>query len=357
MYSDAVMTRTHTIIIGAGPIGLELAVALKLLGIDYVHLDASQIGHTISWFPRQMRFFSSPQRIAIAGVPLNTPYQEKASREQYLAYLRNIVDQFDLEVNTYERVTSIARQSDQFTVRSVCGGGERIYEAQNVVLAIGDLHRPRMLNIEGESLGHVSHYFDEPHPYFRKRLLIVGGKNSAVEAAIRCQNAGAKVAISYRRATFNTDHVKYWLTPEIEMLIKTGKITFYPGTVPAKISSRHVTLAPSGLVDGAVGGDVDADFVLLLVGYEMDYSLFERAGVKLSGENRRPQCDRDTMQTNVPGLFVAGTAAAGTQLRFHLFIENCHPHVDKIVRAITGKTPPFCASDQTHSGRYALPES
>ena len=351
------MTRTHVIVIGAGPIGLELAVALKQLEVDYVHLEANQIGHTISWFPRQMRFFSSPQRIAIAGVPLNSPYQEKASREQYLAYLRNIVDQFDLDVHTYERVTSIARQSDQFTVASKRGDEQHIYEAPYVVLAIGDLHRPRMLSIEGETLGHVSHYFDEPHPYFRKRLLIVGGKNSAVEAAIRCQNAGAHVSISYRQAQFNTGHIKYWLAPEIEMLIKTGKITFYPGTVPVKISNRQVTLAPSGLVDGAVACDVEADFVLLLVGYEMDYSLFEQAGVQLTGENRRPQCDGHTMQTNVPGLFVAGTAAAGTQLRFALFIENCHPHVDKIVRTITGKAPLFCASDRTHSGQYALPES
>lgn len=351
------MTRTHIIVIGAGPIGLELAVALKQLGVDYVHLEANQIGHTISWFPRQMRFFSSPQRIAIAGVPLNTPYQEKATREQYLAYLRNIVDQFDLDVHTYERVTSISRQNGHFTVQSTRGGEQHTYEAPYVVLAIGDLHRPRMLNIEGETLGHVSHFFNEPHPYFRKHLLIAGGKNSAIEAAIRCQNAGAHVSISYRQAQLNTDHVKYWLMPEIEMLIKTGKITFYPETVPVKISNRHVTLAPSNKANGAAAIDVDADFVLLLVGYEMDFSLLEQAGVQLTGKNRRPQCDLKTMQTSVPGLFVAGTAAAGTQLRFHLFIENCHPHIDKIVRAITGKAPPFSASDQTHSGKYDLPES
>ena len=141
MYSDAAMTRTHIIVIGAGPIGLELAVALKQLGVDYVHLEANQIGHTISWFPLQMRFFSSPQRIAIAGVPFNTPYQEKATREQYLTYLRNIVDQFDLDVHTYERVTSISRQNGHFTVQSTRGGEQHTYEAPYVVLAIGDLRR------------------------------------------------------------------------------------------------------------------------------------------------------------------------------------------------------------------------
>ena len=358
-------TTTDILIIGAGPIGLELAAALKLLGADYLHLDARQIGHTMSWYPRQTRFFSSPDRLAVAGVPLVTVNQEKATGEQYLAYLRGIVEQFDLEVRSYEPVTSIRRAGERFVVQSE----RRQYDAARVVIAIGDMHRPRMLNIKGEDLPHVSHYFVEPHRYFRKRLLIIGGRNSAVEAAIRCQRAGANVSLSYRKEAFDTQSVKYWLTPEIEMLIKTGRVTYYPHTRPVCITAEHVELEP---IDDT-GADADqtppqglnppspqqvaADFVLLLVGYEMDMTLFEQLGIDLFGENQAPKLDRQTMQTQVPGLYVAGTAAAGTQVRFRLFIENCHAHVTKIIRHLTGQDPPFKAADKTHSGKYALPES
>ncbi len=324
------MKTHHTIIIGAGPIGLELAVALKDAGADYLHLEAGAIGQTITWYPKQVRYFSSPDRIAIAGVPLNTPDESKATREQYLAYLRGIVDEFDLAINTFERVTDIQRDDDAFALVTQTLAGTNRYRAQNIVFAIGDMHKPRRLDIEGEDLAHVSHYFDEPHRFFRKKLLVVGGRNSAVEAALRCYRAGAKVSISYRGEAF-PDSVKYWIKPEIEWLIDKGDVAFYPGTTPTSITPTHVRLDD--------GRDVEADFVLLLTGYVMDTSLLHRAGVELVGENGAPQLDHDTMQTNVPGLYVAGTAAAGTQVRFKLFIENCHPHVVKISRALTGCDP------------------
>ena len=246
-------------------------------------------------------------------------------------------------------MTDIKKQYDVFTVTS----DKQVYQAKHVVLAIGDMHRPRLLHIDGENLEHVSHYFDEPHRYFRRKLLIVGGKNSAVEAAIQCHSAGAQVAISYRREQFNGDSVKYWLLPEIQMLIQTQRITFHPQTTPTAITPTHVRLQRAD----ASQWQVEADFVLLLIGYEMDRSLLDIAGVKLVGENGAPKLDHKTMQTNVGGIYVAGTAVAGTQRKFKLFIENCHPHVAKIVTAITGRQVPFGAADKTHSGRYGLPES
>lgn len=344
-------------ILGAGPIGLELAVALRLLGVNYVHFDARQIGHTISWYPRQVRFFSSNDRIAIAGVPLNTPDQSKASREDYLAYLRAVCTQFDLAIRTDEPVTALRREGDGFVLTTRRREVEHTCHAHRVVLAVGDMHQPRMLSIDGEDLPHVSHYFVEAHDYFRQRLLIVGGRNSAVEAAIRCHHLGAQVTLSYRRATFDDQSIKYWLLPELEVLIKTGAIAFHPETVPVAITPSHVRLgsATTNGEDAAV--DVATDFVLLLTGYGMNPDLFIQAGVSLDGENRAPRHDPRTMETNVPGLYVAGTTAAGTQQRFRLFIENCHAHVDKIVRAVTGKPCPFAARDVTHSGRYTLPES
>src|SRR5947207_9781484 len=180
------MTSHDVAVIGAGPIGLELAVALKRAAIDYVHFDARQIGYTISWFAPQTKFFSSNERIAVAGVPLNTADESKATREEYLAYLRGVVQQFDLEINTYEPLVAIDRQRDgEFVLTTAPPGGNRAWRVRKLILVTGGTDHPRLLNIPGEDLPHVSHYFRDPHEYFRKRLLIVGGKNSAVDAALR----------------------------------------------------------------------------------------------------------------------------------------------------------------------------
>jgi len=377
---------TEVLIVGAGPIGLELACALKRLGVDYRHVEAGQIGQTVWGYPKQVRFFSSPERIAIAGVPLETPDQEKASRETYLAYLRAVVSQFDLEVSTFERVVRVERRGAEhgdgggdggadggadggggFAVHTARqGGAERHYRCGALVLAVGDMHRPRRLGIPGEALAHVSHHFEEPHRYFRRRLFIVGGRNSAVEAALRTYRAGAQVAISYRRAAFDASHVKYWLLPELQSLIRAGKITFHPRTVPIAIDAETVTLA--AVAEGGAAGDgagdeagggarpvrVPAEAVLLMTGYEMVPTLFEMAGVTLEGVNRSPRFDPATMETDVPGLYVAGTAAAGTQAEFRLFIENAHQHVSRIVRALTGKEAPAV---NPAARDFELPES
>ncbi len=348
---------SQVLIVGAGPIGLELAVCLRHAGVDVVHLEARQVGHTISWYPKQTRYFSSPDRIAIAGVPLNLPDQSKATREQYLTYLHSIVEQFDLPVRTFEPVTAIdpprprdGHPSAPFTVTST----KHTYHVQHVVLAIGDMHQPRRLDIPGEDLPHVSHYFDEPQNYFRQRLLIVGGKNSAVEAALRCDRAGADVTLSYRGDTFDQDAIKYWLLPEINALIEHDQIHYRPMTVPTRITDTHVTLTS---VDGdADAADLPFDFVLLLTGYTQDKSLFESAGVTLQGANRSPKIDPQTMMTDVPGLYVAGTAAAGTQNDFKLYIENSHPHVARIFKSITGSPPPEHLIN-TAAHTYGLAES
>ncbi len=352
---------TDILIVGAGPIGLELAVVLKTMGVSYEHVDAGQVGQTISWYPRQVRFFSSPERIAIAGVPVGNSDQEKATREQYLAYLRGIVQQFGLVIHTYERVMELVKNEEGFAVHTRRGSEPRLYQARHVVMAVGDLHHPQKLNIPGEDLAHVSHYFDEPHRYFAQKLLIVGGRNSAVETAIRCSRAGAQVTLSYRRERFDETSIKYWLLPEILSLIKSGHVTYLPNTAPTRICDTHARLARTD-ADGQImteGGDpidVPADFVLLLTGYRMDTSLLESAGVELVGENQGPRFDPDTMMTDVPGLYVAGTAAAGTQKNFRLFIENCHQHVTKIVKAITGQAPPAGMVNDA-AKTYDLPES
>ena len=176
---------TDVAVVGAGPIGLELAVALKRAGIDYQQFDARQIGYTVSWFAPGTRFFSSNERIAIAGVPLHTPDQGKATREDYLSYLRGVVEQFDLKIHTYEAVAGIEKQGGGFVLTTSRAAGQRQCRAKRLVLVTGGTDQPRRRGIAGEGLPHVSAYFQDPHLYFRKRLLIVGGKNSAVEAALR----------------------------------------------------------------------------------------------------------------------------------------------------------------------------
>jgi thioredoxin reductase (NADPH) len=322
-----------TIIIGAGPIGLELAANFKKAGIHYRQFDAGQIGQTITWYPKQAHFFSSPDRIAICGIPLQTQDQSKATREEYLTYLRSVVQQHHLRINTYEKVTKLNVLGHQhFEVVT----DKDTYYAENVITCIGDMHHPRKLNVPGEDLPHVSHYFDEPHQYFNQKLLIVGGKNSAVEAAIRCQRIGAKVSMSYRQARFNDKSIKYWLLPEIQWLTESKTIDFHPQSIVKRITPKTVEMES---INGPI--QVDADFVLLLTGYEMDTSLLKQAGVVLAGPNRAPVFDHQTMQTDVPGLYVAGTAAAGTQNKFNLFIENCHCHVVKIMRSLLNQEPQF----------------
>jgi thioredoxin reductase (NADPH) len=330
------------IVVGAGPIGIEMAVALKRAGIDYLHFDAKQVGQTISWFAPQTRFFSSNERIAIAGVPLQTPDQNKATREQYLAYLRQVVMGFDLKVRTYEPIVGVERGGEGFRITTESAGGRKSYRCRKLVLVTGGTDKPRRLNVPGEDLPHVAYYFDEPHRYFRKRVLVVGGKNSAVEAALRCHQAGAEVAISYRREKLPERSIKYWLLPEINGLIEAGKIKGYFGTIPAAIEPTRVRMkeSPFCKVVGDCPSEVDADFVLALIGYEQDNALFKLAGIELRGDCQAPVFNPETMETNIPGLHVAGTAVGGTQDKYTVFIENCHVHVDRIVSALTGAAPP-----------------
>jgi thioredoxin reductase (NADPH) len=333
------MDRFEVAIVGAGPIGLEMAVALKQAGVGYLHLEAKQIGYTVSWFAPQTRFFSSNERIAIAGVPLVTPDQSKASREQYLAYLRSVVQQFDLKVNTYERVLGIEHADGGFELRTEAAGENRHYWCAKLILATGGTDRPRRLGVPGEDLPHVSHYFEDPHTYFGRRLLIVGGKNSAIEATLRSHHAGAQVAISYRREKLPERHIKYWLIPETLGLIGAGRIEAYFSSEVVAISRSRVTLR-RGVGEHAETFEIPADFVLALIGYEQDNTLFKLAGLKIEGSCGAPAFDERTMETSVPGIYVAGTAVGGTQEKYGVFIENCHVHVHRILAAITGTAVP-----------------
>ncbi|MCO5194252.1 MAG: NAD(P)-binding domain-containing protein [Anaerolineae bacterium] len=329
-------------IVGAGPIGIELAACLKRANVNYIHFDAHQIGYTLTWWPRNTHFFSTTERLAIAGVPLQNNHQQRITGEDYLAYLRGVVELFDLQVNTFERVTSVERSAGGFILATQNQAGTRYISCSNVVLAIGDMEYPNLVGIPGEELPHVSHYFRDPHDYFRRRLLIVGGKNSAAETALRCWRAGAEVTISYRRAAFDDKRIKHWILPDLLAQIEAGTISFLPETVPVAITPTHVVLQPceEGEIDVSAEPIIhETDHVLFHTGFHGDQSLLRMVGVELVGDNRVPVFDPDTMETNVPGVYLAGTVAAGVQQRYTLFIENCHEHAGKITQALTGHWP------------------
>ncbi len=355
-----------TVIIGAGPIGLELSCALVREGVEHVVLDAGEIGATMGWWAPGTKYFSSPERIAIAGVPLVVPGQDKATREQYMDYLRGVVEQFSLPVRTFTRVIEASVSSDGFALcctpsTHAVGGpdeareqaapsarprpaGQQTITCRRLVLAIGNMHLPRRLDIPGENLPHVSHYLRDPHRYHGRRVLIVGGKNSAVEAAIRLYRVGASVTMSYRRDDFDAQRIKYWLLPELRWLIDKRRVAFLPRTMPVRIEPPSVQLAPTD-EEGRPRADAPSealtcDDVLLLTGYIQDKTLLHQLGVELVGDEQRPRFCAQTMQTNVERLYVAGTAVAGSQRRARVFIENAHIHVRRIVCHMLGREPP-----------------
>lgn len=225
------------------------------------------------------------------------------------------------------------------------GGGRQEWNCSEIILATGGLDHLNTLGIPGEGLSHVTHRSDEPHRYFRQKLLIVGGRNSAVEAAVRSRRAGATVAISYRRPAILEEYVLSRLYLEVNLLIEKGQIAFYPETVPESIGTDNVQLktvgsGPDGKAVSAPGStfEVDADFVFLATGFSQDTALFKLAGVELEGTELKPAVDPRTMETNVAGVYVAGTAVGGSQRRFKEFITTGHSHPRKIVTALTGKT-------------------
>jgi thioredoxin reductase (NADPH) len=339
-------------LVGAGPLGIEMAVALKRAGLEYVQFEEGQVGATMVWWAPGTRWFSSNERIAIAGVPLVTVAQEKASREEYLAYLRGVVEQFGLEVRTYTRVTGVERERAGFRVRYASALGDEELLADKVILVTGGTAVANLIGVPGEDLPHVSHYFQEPHRYFQKRVLIVGGRNSAVEAALRCYRAGARVHFCYHGTGVDAKDIKYWLYPEFSSLVKAGKIVGHFGREVAEILPGEVKLRAAGATSAAAAAQgeesrragttatLPIDFVLLMTGYRADMSLAAAAGVALNGDQLIPAYDPATMETNVPGLYVAGTAIAGTQRRYKVFLENCHIHVERILAHLTGKAPP-----------------
>jgi thioredoxin reductase (NADPH) len=319
------MSLRDVIVIGAGPSGLSAAIAAKRRGLDYQVLEQGVLVNSIYRFPPHMVFFTTPELLEIGGLPFVSPY-EKPTRIEALRYYRKVVDVFDLQIAYDEAVTSVEREGGEeiFAIETRSSRGvRRARHARTVIFATGYYDRPVMLNIPGEDLPHVSHFYSDPHPYYRKRVVIVGGGNSAAEAALELYRAGASVTLVHRHSELKST-IKYWVRPDIENRIKEG-------SVAARFNSIVEEIRPTSMVISG-GEELPADAVFLLVGYRADTDLFVRAGVQLT-EREGPVHDTETFETNVSGLYVAGGAIAGVDTGT-IFIENGRFHGEKIIEAI-----------------------
>ena len=325
------MSVRDVLIIGAGPSGLAAAIACRHHGLDYLVVEQGALVDAIARFPLNMVFFTTPELLEIGGVPLTTPY-EKPTRAEALRYYRKVTDTFQLQVAMHERVLAVEREGDGDEAIFVVStrtrlGVERVREARAVVLAMGYYDRPNRLGVPGEDLPHVSHYYREPHPHYRRRVLVVGGKNSACEAALDLYRNGAHVTLVHRGATLG-DSVKYWVRPDVENRIKEGSIT-------AHFETRVVEIRPTSVVVETAGEahDIAADDVLLLTGYRADPAFLRAAGVELDPDTLIPRHDAATFETNVPNLFVAGGQLAGVRTGT-IFIENGRFHGEQIAKTL-----------------------
>lgn len=315
------------IIVGAGPCGLSVAIEAKKRGMNPLVLEKGCLVNSIYHFPTNMLFFSTPELLEIGDVPFITA-GEKPVRAEALKYYRAVAKKYDLRVHTYEKVVRAEKGEGGFTVFTEGRGGrENRYETPHLVIATGYYDNPNLMNIPGEDLPKVHHYFREAHPYADLDVLVIGGKNSAVEAALELHRAGARVTMAYRRDAFSGS-VKAWVKPVIESAINKGWIRMYWNTEVREILPDQVVLEQEGRVF-----TIPNDAVFAMTGYRPDFSLLRGLGVSIDPETGAPAHDPDTMETNVSGLYIAGVIAAGHDAN-SIFIENGRFHAEKIARRL-----------------------
>lgn len=319
----------HVIVIGGGPCGLSTAAALQERGIDCLVLEKGGIVQSITEFPLNMRLYSTSDRLEIGGIPFLSE-EERPTRNEVMRYYRTVAGRLGLRIKTFHLVTDVVRTGHSFIVTAQDHNGrERSYQAEAVVIATGTYDHPRRMNVPGEELPKVRHYYTEGHPYAGREVLVVGGKNSAVEAAIDLYRSGAHVTLVHRVDTV-LKGIKPTLLLDIRNMIEKQRIRFYPESSVVSIGEDEVTLLTK---EGEIA--FSNDFVFSLIGYQPDVDFLRRLDVRLDEETLTPAFHPDTYETNIPNVFVAGVVTGGITNK--VFIDDGRLHGPVIAEAIRSR--------------------
>lgn len=311
-------------IIGAGPIGLACGIEAEKAGLSYVVVDKGCLVNSLFNYPKNMTFFSTSDKLEIGRVPFIS-HNPKPTRAEALEYYRRVASSWNLKTRLYEEVKSVLKEANRFTVQT----SKKSYSAKNMIIATGFYDLPYLLNVPGEDLPKVKHYYDEPHPYFDMDVMVVGAANSSVDVALEVYRKGAKSVTMIVRESEVNPRVKYWVRPDIENRIKEGSIKAYFNSNIVKIEENSVEVStPEGNVT------VPNDFVMAMTGYQPNFSFLESMGVKIgTDEHKTPMYNEQTMESNIAGLYLAGVVCGGLKTN-SWFIENSIVHAEMIIKEI-----------------------
>ncbi|HUI81271.1 MAG TPA: YpdA family putative bacillithiol disulfide reductase [Bryobacteraceae bacterium] len=318
------------LVVGAGPTGLACGIELQQRGVNCVLIEKGCVVNSLYHYPTNMTFFTTPELLEIGNLPMTSMF-EKPNRTEALKYYRRVADHYHLNIRQYERVDRIAGDDLAFQVFTTDRlGCQHVYQARKIVLATGYYDVPNMLNVPGEELPKVLHYYKEPHPYYNHDVVVVGAKNSAAIAALELFWTGARVTLIHRGSAIS-NNVKYWIKPNIENRIKSGEIKAYFG-------SRVVEIQPDSVRVTTPEGEVVLrnDFVFALIGYQPDLAFLNSTGITLEPETLRPRTDAETLESERRGIYLAGVIVAGMHTN-EIFIENGRFHGQLIAQSIASK--------------------
>ncbi len=320
------MASFDLLIIGAGPIGLACGIEAKKAGMSYVIVEKGCLVNSLFHYPANMMFFSTSERLEIGDVPFIS-HSPKPNRVEALEYYRRVCQTWSLDVRLYEEVKSVVKTPKHFEVNT----SKNKYQSKAIVLALGFYDLPYLLNVPGEDLPKVKHYYDEPHPYFRQKLVVVGAANSAVDVALETWRKGAEVAMVIRESGIR-ESVKYWAKPDMENRIKEGTIKAYFNSEVRKITPTTVEIqTPEGIKS------IENDFVLAMTGYQPPFDFMKACGIKFhSDTDHTPVYDDKTMESSVPNLYLAGVVCGGLKTN-KWFIENSRVHAPMIINDLRTK--------------------
>lgn len=311
------------LIIGGGPIGLNCALEAQKNNLTHLIIEKGTIVNSLYHYPLYMRFFSTAEKLEIGGIPFISP-APKPGRQEALEYYQGIARQKQVNINLYEKALKVSKTGDLFEIET----SKAIYKAKNVIISTGFYDIPNLMDIPGENLPKVKHYYTEPYPYAQQKMVIVGSSNSAVDAALETYRKGAEVTMIIRHSEISKN-VKYWVKPDIENRIAEGSISAHFNSELVEITEHTVIFKDE---NGQLN-EIENDFVLALTGYLPDFDFLKKSGIDLQGDCLNPLHHQETMETNVPNLYLAGVVCGGKDTH-QWFIENSRIHSEMIIKNI-----------------------